>query len=789
MSNATDIAALLKKNPVNQPGKNIWGGAPTAVVPRTQPMTPPTPAPAPTPAAPTPPVASGGTPAPTPAPAPAPGTPDYNLNGGRGAGTLQYDAKGNVIGFTPAATNNNNGTPTQQDPTAPLPANPNNTTPNNPDGAAPGSEQAAIDARRTEEQGTIDAISKQFDAVLSGDQSQKDQDVSAANAQAVAMGLAGSPSGGDIINGAQTKNNKQIATDQASKASAIAQILQTIDQQAITDYRSDTATAKTDAQTAINQLAQSGVSLAAFKAADPTRYQQLLTQSGMDDAQATFYWNAQQKTANQIQWQAPQKTNSGYLFYGVDPTTGQVVTQNVAADVGNYTLKITNDGSLLRYDASGNVQQYKNGQWTTPDQDNFGAAPSATKIVKDAAGNSYSYDANTGQLTSLTGSDGGTGDGSDGNVGSADLSSYDPSNPNYPTEIAGIVSKIGTVNSAADLQSYIDSNYSGSPITGQMIWDAAQKTGSDPATILAILQAESSVGTDPQAVTDMQRNDPGSIMGNGDGTQTKYNSLQDGVTGIGQWLADHPASASSGSGLSAADQAQAQSYADDITNGTITSIASVPKQYKDAVSTLLDNATSFSPLADSRFTNAANKIVANYIALPQYTLTANGLPYLQRIQAAMQNPGSISDQDLLDSLTKLNTAGNAISDEQVRLITGGQSFADMVSTFTNKFANGGVLSDNQRQQIQSLAQAIYANYAKGYQPVYDQVTSQLKASGIPKQFWTIPDLNNLSAQASGSGSGSGTPIDPSAVSAGDVIEVDGQQYTVGSDGQTLTPVQ
>lgn len=158
------------------------------------------------------------------------------------------------------------------------------------------------------------------------------------------------------------------------------------------------------------------------------------------------------------------------------------------------------------------------------------------------------------------------------------------------------------------------------------------------------------------------------------------------------------------------------------------------------------NAT-YTPKASSQFTTAANKIVSNYINLPQYQLTANGLPYLQRIQAAMQNPGSISDQDLLDSLTKLNTSGNAISDAQVRLITDGKSFSDTASTLANKFKNGGVLSDNQRQQIQTIAQQIYANYAKGYQPVYDQATSQLQAAGIPKAFWTIPDLNNLSSAA------------------------------------------
>jgi hypothetical protein len=181
-------------------------------------------------------------------------------------------------------------------------------------------------------------------------------------------------------------------------------------------------------------------------------------------------------------------------------------------------------------------------------------------------------------------------------------------------------------------------------------------------------------------------------------------------------------------------------------------MAQVPATLRNSVVAGLSQApqAAYSPLAASRFTNAANRITTNYTNLPGYSLTANGLPYLQRIDAAMKTPGSVSDQDLLDSLTKLNTAGNAITDAQVKLITEGRSYADWVGTIANKFKNGGVLSDNQRNQIQSIAKAIYANYQKGYQPIYNQVKKQYDEAGIPDAFRTLPDLNNLSAQ-------SGTP--------------------------------
>ncbi len=154
----------------------------------------------------------------------------------------------------------------------------------------------------------------------------------------------------------------------------------------------------------------------------------------------------------------------------------------------------------------------------------------------------------------------------------------------------------------------------------------------------------------------------------------------------------------------------------------------------------------YSTIDISRYGRAANSIVKNYIALPQYSLVANAFPYLQRIQAADTNPGSVSDADLLDSLVKVNTGGGQVTEAQVKLITDGKSYADSVNVWKNKLGNGGVLSDSQRAQLTNLATAVFDKYKTGYQPVYDQVTKQLKDAQIPEAFWTIPDLNKLDAQ-------------------------------------------
>ncbi len=166
-----------------------------------------------------------------------------------------------------------------------------------------------------------------------------------------------------------------------------------------------------------------------------------------------------------------------------------------------------------------------------------------------------------------------------------------------------------------------------------------------------------------------------------------------------------------------------------------------------------DGTTSYSTIDISRYGRAANSIAKNFIDLPQYKLTANGLPYLQRIQAANSEPGSVSDAELLDSIVKLNTGGNQVTEAQVALITGGRSYSDSLNVWKNKLSNGGVLSDTQRKQLTELAGKVFDRYKTDYQPVYDQVTKQLKDAKIPEAFWTIPDLNTLSSKETGDNTG------------------------------------
>lgn len=189
-------------------------------------------------------------------------------------------------------------------------------------------------------------------------------------------------------------------------------------------------------------------------------------------------------------------------------------------------------------------------------------------------------------------------------------------------------------------------------------------------------------------------------------------------------------------------------------------IRSIPMQYRRAVSDYLANEKdqTGSPTTTALYAGAAKKITDPYTSNPQYQLYANAQPFLQRMQAAAGMRSSIGDTDLIDSLVKLETGGNAITDAQVLTSINGQSVADRLNVLKNKaVAQGGILSDDQRKEAMTLGNQIYDNYKRGYTPLYEAAAKQLKASAIPEAFWTIPDLNQF---------GTGLGSKPAAQSGG-----------------------
>lgn len=192
-----------------------------------------------------------------------------------------------------------------------------------------------------------------------------------------------------------------------------------------------------------------------------------------------------------------------------------------------------------------------------------------------------------------------------------------------------------------------------------------------------------------------------------------------------------------------------QGYIDNLMSGEIPNLSSVPMVRRDAVSTGMAALTradpaKLTPLAQQRLQNAASKLSSMVTDSSQYKLARDGLPFIEKIKSGLSNPGPIGDEEALDGLIKLANGGNAITEQQVKLITGSGSLTDWASVLVNRFRNGGSLSQNMRDQIKKVANETYDAYEKGVQPLYEDATAKLKARGIQKEFWPIMDVKSMS---------------------------------------------
>ena len=586
---------------------------------------------------------------------------------------------------------------------------------------------ASVPAAPTEDQSYAALLNKSRGLITSTEEQYKQQLAKTSGqtaAEAAASGLGGS--------------SAYTGMDQAAAAPILAQrdkdlagIYQQIEQEAVQQNQQDfnqtealkqdsiaaAATSLTNATNAVKTMAANHLDWNAYKQSNPQNYNALVTALGGDPnvADALFASSIPPQTVQQT-W----VSGSTFNQLTTDPVTGKPSIQT-------YDLGVKIPQNWTSDKIGTNAIVYHGPNWDPTD-------PSTYQM--------FAVDPVTGLPTSQVG-------------GSANPSA--PTDPNKVTTAVTNVAKVAGVN---------DPNIS--------LSDAINLPGGVTAIVNGIISNE---GSSPDGV----KNNPGNIKFAGlpgqtdsgikatdGGTFANYASVDAGKNAIANMVTNaatgkspiygskptftsfinkYTGNGSSSNASTAAVPANIQAYADAVVAGNAT-LAQVPIAQRTAVAELLDKGDAkYSPIAASRLTTASNKITSPYTNMSAYTLTANGLPYLARIQAAEANPGSISDQDLLDSLTKLNNGDAAISDAQVKVITDGQSYADMASTLANKLKNGGVLSDSQRTQIQKVAKAIYANYQKIYQPIYDKATAQLTEAGIPKAFWTIPDLNNLSANS------------------------------------------
>src|SRR3989344_4817913 len=126
-------------------------------------------------------------------------------------------------------------------------------------------------------------------------------------------------------------------------------------------------------------------------------------------------------------------------------------------------------------------------------------------------------------------------DGSVAVLDEYDITSY-ATDPKHEEKVMDILSKMGVMDTAEGIEDYIRSKYSSSPVIGEMVMNASEAYAVDARLMMAIMEQDSHFGTVGLAVSTLN---PGNV-GNDDGGNIRtYESWQEGVTAVAEWLSRH----------------------------------------------------------------------------------------------------------------------------------------------------------------------------------------------------------------------------------------------------------
>jgi len=116
-----------------------------------------------------------------------------------------------------------------------------------------------------------------------------------------------------------------------------------------------------------------------------------------------------------------------------------------------------------------------------------------------------------------------------------DISAY-ATDALYESKVQAILDGMpSSFEDAASIDVYIQGNDPGSPVTGLMVTRAAGAYNVDIPLLLAIMELDSQFGTQGVGAT---TNNPGNVGNTGTATQT-FNSWDEGVMAVAQWLNNH----------------------------------------------------------------------------------------------------------------------------------------------------------------------------------------------------------------------------------------------------------
>ncbi|MBI2046231.1 MAG: glucosaminidase domain-containing protein, partial [Parcubacteria group bacterium] len=126
-------------------------------------------------------------------------------------------------------------------------------------------------------------------------------------------------------------------------------------------------------------------------------------------------------------------------------------------------------------------------------------------------------------------------DGSVAVLDEYDITSY-ATDPLHEEKIMNILSKMGVMDTVEKIDDYITSKTLSSPVTGEMIMNATEAYTVDARLMMAIMELDSRFGTVGVAVRTFN---PGNVGNDDSGNTRTYESWQEGVTAVAEWLSRH----------------------------------------------------------------------------------------------------------------------------------------------------------------------------------------------------------------------------------------------------------
>jgi len=224
-------------------------------------------------------------------------------------------------------------------------------------------ENAIREETRKRMQTQVDAINASFASMISQENVAGDDRMGQTRAVNARSGLMGSDFGAATTEKTRQFNTSQVQAIEAQKNAQVQAILQNIEDRAgaeiarkkeeslgqynreMEDYQAEQEKARGDLQ----MLAKSGVPLESL---NPQQKSALLSQAGYDDeAFGELVYNAMKPKAQQIDYKFEKLADGQGLFYGIDPTTGELITKNIKVDLPpDWNMQIAPDGTVIGYD-------------------------------------------------------------------------------------------------------------------------------------------------------------------------------------------------------------------------------------------------------------------------------------------------------------------------------------------------------------------------------------------------------------------------------------------------------